>query len=259
MFGIVLVHYAGPGASEAFLQRGGEHCVWNAELYHDPHGVLLCLVTEKERLFTVPCVQRSACDIRNSAGDPMPPLEVASRLLVATIGYPKPMPIFSLSKTKNFGLRLALELGCDPIAVTDVDFAWTPEAFHTCRNVQPGRAIVPYVRMVRTYDTREQDALDPKSLDKGMTSTVGMRAADWRRVCYDETYVGYGGEDGKLVRDIQLLGIQVDRSPIMHHIAHDPSASQVNIPGHGRADCWGRDTGFNPDNFALNRNLIDRK
>jgi hypothetical protein len=113
-------------------------------------------------------------------------------------------------------------------------------------------------RMVQTFESRCLEAIEPKRLDKGMTSTVAMRAADWRRVCYDETYVGYGGEDGKLVRDIHSLGIEVDRSHVMHHVAHDPNAPQVNEPGHGRADCWGRDTGFNPDMFAVNRNLMAR-
>lgn len=230
MFGIVFVSYRIPA------QRLRDHFAWNDELYRLLPGVSVLAVVDRY-------YQDS--------------LEFA--FYASQLRFTEAMPVFSLSRTKNAGLRSLIASGCDPIAVTDVDFAWTPEAFHACRNVQPGRAVVPLVRMVRTFETRHQDALDPKSLDKGMTSTVSMRVADWRRVCYDETYVGYGGEDGKLVRDMQLLGIQVDRSHSMHHVAHNPAAPQVNEPGHGRADCWGRDTGFNPDMFAINRNLIERK
>jgi hypothetical protein len=167
--------------------------------------------------------------------------------------YKPEMPIFSLSATKNFGINCAITCGYDKIAATDADIAWTPEAIKACQNVGPKEAIVPVYRMARTFETRHEVSHP----DHGCGGTVCMTAENWKRAMYDERYVGYGGEDGRLRRDIAKLGIHERRETEVFHIAHDPDASQVNVPGAGRADCWNRDT-INPDNWAANRKLIDK-
>lgn len=226
MLGVVFVHYRLP--ADRFL----DHFRWNQAVYG---GVCPIVVLDHDRQGKL------------NAGMPMFTLEAV-----------EPMPTFSLSRTKNQGIRFALSCmrnsqPClDRIAVTDADVAWTPEAIEACRRVQAGKAIVPVYRMAIDYATREANSTP----DMGMGGTVCMTAADWRRVCYDETYEGYGGEDGKLRRDMALLGIREERSTHVYHIAHDPACPQVNVPGHGRADCWNRDT-INPDNFSVNRHKIN--
>lgn len=161
--------------------------------------------------------------------------------------------IFSLSATKNHGIQHAIDAGYDRIAATDADIAWTPEAIEACKTVGPKEVIVPIYRMAQTFETRHEVSHP----DHGCGGTICMTAENWKRQMYDERYVGYGGEDGRLRRDIGKLAIHENRETEVFHIAHDPTASQVNVPGAGRADCWNRDT-INPDNWAANRLLINK-
>jgi len=172
-------------------------------------------------------------------------------IIPPVIPYMIPMPIFSLSATKNFGIQAALDAGCDRIAVTDVDVAWTEDTLNKCLSVGDKEAIVPIYQMALDYETREEYS----TTDKGCAGTVCMTADNWRRVKYDERYVGYGGEDGRLRKDIAAAAIRERRDCIVYHIAHDLTKPQVNVPGAGRGDCWDRDT-INPDNWQRNKHLI---
>jgi hypothetical protein len=157
--------------------------------------------------------------------------------------------IFSIAATKNRGIRSALADGCDIIIVTDSCIAFSPETWQRMCRVRLGEAIVPYYRMATTFEDR--NAAEPP--DIGMTGTIAMRAADWKGVRFNERCKGYGAEDGQIIQAIKQKRIKIKREGIVWHIAHDPAAPQVNVPGHGRADCWNRKSGFNPDNFLKNR------
>lgn len=220
MLAIVFVHYDLPA------KRLVDHYEWNYDAYHE----LAAFVVLDEN-----------GDVNQMAG------------YTVRLRYPNEMSTFSLSVTKNYGIRAAIAEGFDQIVATDADIAWTPEAIESCKNVGPKEAIVPVYRMAQTFETRHEVSHP----DHGCGGTICMTAENWKRTMYDERYVGYGGEDGRLRRDIGALGISERRETDVFHIAHDPTAEQVNVPGSGRADCWNRDT-INPDNWAANRLLIDK-
>lgn len=222
MLAVVFVHYDLP------RQREFDHFQWNGELYRDVGDVIVV-----------------SHGTAGQGADPMGP--------PSYLPYPIKMPTFSLSITKNYGIEYAINCGFDQIVATDADIAWTPEAIEACQNVGHKEAIVPVYRMAQTFETRHEVSHP----DHGCGGTICMTAENWKRTMYDERYVGYGGEDGRLRRDIGALGISERRDTEVFHIAHDPTASQVNVPGAGRADCWNRDT-INPDNWAANRLLIDK-
>jgi hypothetical protein len=87
--------------------------------------------------------------------------------------------------------------------------------------------------------------------DIGATGTVALRCVDWNRVWYDRRYVGYGGEDGKLLQDIYRKSFRVCRFCRVFHIAHVPNSNQRNF--RGRTDFHNRD--FNIDHFSDNCSL----
>lgn len=221
MLAVVFVHYELPA------HRMYEYCQWNS-------GVCLDV-----RLFIV-----TRDGVSPSIGRWYRPTSVM---------YNKDMSVFSLSATKNYGIEHAIRMGATSVAATDADIAWTPEAIEACKTVGDNEAIVPVYRMAQTFETRHEVSHP----DHGCGGTVCMTAENWERAMYDERYVGYGGEDGRLRRDIAKLGIKERRETEVFHIAHDPTAEQVNVPGAGRSDCWNRDT-INPDNWAVNRLLIDK-
>ena len=165
--------------------------------------------------------------------------------------YPKPMEIFNLSAAKNFGIQTALDAGCECVVVTDVDIAWPRMTLQFCYHVQDHYSVVPIYHMATTFQDREATEL----IDYGCGGTVAMTAANWRRIRYDERYVGYGGEDGQLRHDICQAGLAERRNCHVFHIAHDPTKPQTNLLGSGREDCWNRDS-INPDNWGVNRVLF---
>jgi len=217
MIGIVFVSYRIPE------KRLREHFEWNLSEYQK-RECRVYVVTDREYQF--PRV---------------------ARCLV----YPEPMEIFSLAKTKNHGIRAAIADGCDPIIVTDVDVCFSQETFSVCEHVDAKTAVVPICLMAQDYDTCERDYV----VDGGMGCCIAAHADVWRKVAYDERYVGYGCDDGQIRMAIKRLGIREDRSHVVFHIAHDPEASQVNIPGFGRPDCWNRENGFNPENARHNAEI----
>ena len=236
MLGIVFVHYRLPE------QRLRDHFTWNLPLYTEHEASLFVVM---ENAVKIPVRMNAAQYV----------LAFAS-----TVAYTEPMPVFSLSATKNYGIQQAIAAGCDPIVTTDTDIAFTPESLAACAECGDKLAVVPIYRMARSHETREHVSHP----DHGCGGTVCMTTVDWRRVQervanrkaggpYDERYIGYGGEDGKLRRDIAALGIHEQRETVVYHIAHNPSQQQLNIPGAGRNDCWNRDTGFNPDNWKENK------
>jgi hypothetical protein len=156
--------------------------------------------------------------------------------------------VFSLAKTKNFGIRCALEDGADPIIVADTDVEFPRDALDDLVAVPPREAMIPTYFM-RTWPDRED--LTQDHTDVGCTGTVAMWANHWRTIRFDERYVGYGGEDGQLKRDIEAAGIKAIRYGLVWHHAHTPGVNMPRVPGGGAVNCWNREE-FNPNMFVMN-------
>jgi hypothetical protein len=158
-------------------------------------------------------------------------------------------PRFSLTLTKNFGNSIAAASGAESIICTDVDIAFPQHRFRELSDVNNETANIPLYRMAPSFE-----AMKEGRLDHGCTGTIVMTADNWLRIRFDERCVGYGADDGILLRDIQNARLKVDRTVIVSHVAHVPGDG-VRHPGSGSATCWGRDSGFNFDNFQENRKL----
>ena len=189
-------------------------------------------------------------------------VEVDGELLEIVPAIGRDGRLFSLTKTKNFGIQRALDDGADVIICTDVDIAFSPVAWDTMCEVEMGQAIMPVYHLCKNFENRHQE---PSRVDHGMTGTTAMVAEHWRKIQYDERCVAYGADDGILLRDIRRAGIQLipprrkfPIAPVVWHVDHTLAAVD-NVPGGGRPDCWGRAEGFNPDNFEANRKLHDNR
>jgi hypothetical protein len=178
--------------------------------------------------------------------------------------YPRDLPIFSLSRTKNYGIRKALDSGCDPVLATDADIAWTPDAWAECLGVTQNQAVGPMYFMVDSFAARHEMSRNRVMADLAI-GTVAMRSSGWLKVCgYNERLEGYGCDDGDLWRRIGGAGIQQYRATGVYHIAHQSGAIQQEKHTQGdksrgtRADHWGRDDGFNPDRLRENSRITQR-
>jgi hypothetical protein len=156
---------------------------------------------------------------------------------------------FSLTATKNSGIAEAIENGAEVVISTDVDVAFDPQTLQLMFTVPDDWASIPLYRMAPSFEDRAKG-----HIDHGCMGTVGLTAANWTRIRYDERCVGYGADDGILMRDIERAGIRIARDHEVTHIAH-VSGDGARQPGRGSATCWGRDDGFNFDNFTANRRL----
>ncbi len=220
--------------------RVDDHFRWNRSVYDD-ESVCVYMVTDTMHALDVTVNQclMPQCDLPKLDGK----------------------HVFSLSSTKNFGIQCAINNDTDVVIATDVDIAFSPAAFDIMREVEPDQAIMPVYHLCRDFQSRHAER--PRRVDYGMTGTTAMVAEHWSDIQYDERCVGYGAEDGILLRDIQRAGITVippnrkhPIAPVVWHVDHTDEAD-TNVPGSGRSDCWGRADGFNPDNFAANRKLHD--
>jgi hypothetical protein len=156
---------------------------------------------------------------------------------------------FSLTITKNFGITEAMKNGAETVICTDVDIAFDPQTLQLMFTVTDDWASIPLYRMAPSFVDRAKG-----HIDHGCMGTVGLTAANWKRVRYDERCVGYGADDGILMRDIERMGIHIARDHEVTHIAH-VLGDGARQPGRGSSTCWGRDRGFNFDNFTANRKL----
>ena len=160
---------------------------------------------------------------------------------------------FSPAKTRNAGLRKAIEDGADVLVCTDVDIAFTPQTLALMSTVPDDFAGIPLCRMAPSFEDRHGG-----HIDHGCTGTVAMTAANWRRLPYDERCVGYGQDDGLLFWDIERAGITVMRDHEVSHIAH-VEGDVHRTPGSGAATCWGREDGFNFENSRSNWRLYRKR
>jgi hypothetical protein len=207
-------------------QRLLEHFRWNGAIY-ERHGVKVWVVS----------------DVQHD----LPPYAEC------LVFHPSSLPIvkgkrrFSLTRTKNFGNNKAINNGADVVVCTDVDIAFPENRFEMLTTVNDETANIPVYRMAPSFDRIEDG-----HLDHGCTGTVVMTAGNWLRLPFDERCVGYGADDGILLRAIQRAPLEVNRDVIVSHIAHVPGDGTRN-PGSGSSTCWGRADGFNFDNFEANR------
>jgi hypothetical protein len=206
-----------------------EHFKWNDELYK-AHGGL--------RVYVVSDVEHGLPDYAETVVVPLIEMPTVD-------GQPR----FSLCKTKNAGIAAAIAGGASVIICTDVDIAFDWNSIGLTFAVDRKTAAIPVYRMAESFPARGEG-----QLDRGCTGTVGMTADNWRQIQFDERCVGYGADDGILLRDIERAGIEIIRDCEVAHIAH-VQGDGVRAPGRGSDTCWGRDDGFNFDNFANNRRL----
>lgn len=225
---IVFVSYRIPTA------RLHDHFRWNGRIY-EAYG-------DQLRVYVVSDVEHELADYAETVVFPESALPVMG-------GQVR----FSLCKTKNAGIAKAIQDGTNVIVSTDVDvaFDWGSLALTSAIGRVPAdsAAVVPVYRMAPSYEERTAGRLD-----HGCTGTVGMTANNWRRIKYDERCIGYGADDGILLRDIELAGLKVIRDCEVAHIAH-VQGDGSRTPGSGSDTCWGRADGFNFDNFHRNRQL----
>lgn len=214
-------------------QRLRDHFVWNDELYRQSKATVY-VVTDKEL-------------------DGLPGYAVQLIFPLDKLPVVEGKPRFSLTMTKNHGINTAIAEGADFIVCTDVDMVYPVECWRWMLSMGWGEAAVPVYVMAQGYEARGIG--DDERMDHGAAGTVAMLAEHWSEVQYNERCVGYGADDGILRRDLRIAKIRERREKIVYHIAHDSGAEQKNVPGQGRGDCYGREDGFNWDNFAANRRV----
>jgi hypothetical protein len=219
---VVLVHYHIP------LTRLIEHCAWNSEQYKNNEITLLVICDED--------TAHSACQgLKKDA------YGFVYRLIV----YPKPVHLFSLAKTVNFGIRVACDEGFDPILKTDVDVVFRAN-LRRLLDVDQQRASVPQYGYLPSWN-RYLDV--PLRIMKEGQGTVCLTKENWHRVQgYDERCKGWGAEDNELCKQLEALNILLDSSEIVAHIAHDGPEGEAK---------WNRT--FNPDRSQVNRRLPRRQ
>ncbi len=210
-------------------QRLQDHFRWNRANYE--------VLGDRLRVYVVSDVEH---DLPDYAETYVIPLSHMPRL--------NGQPVFSLSMTKNLGIAKACFGGARVIVSTDVDISFDHnDVGRFLHDTSDADARIPLYQMAESYETRNFGRID-----HGCTGTIAMTATNWLRLKYDERCVGYGSEDGILVRDIQAAGIKIRRYGQVAHIAH-VTGDGDRTPGSGAETCWGRDSGFNPDNFRANR------
>lgn len=232
--GVVLVSWKIPE------QRLQAHFSWNALLYGET-GATVFVVTDRE--YDLPrcakCVVFPEDRLQRHRGKRM----------------------FSLTRTKNAGIKAAIQAGCDPIICTDVDVAFEPDAWERGLAVSTAdvpTAFLPVCRMSWSSDWGKRR--DKYVLAEGATGIIVMTAADWGRVSFCEEQWGYGGDDGVVLQRIVDAGIHIDRAGVTYHMAHIDGTPQKEFnAANPRTDHWNRENGLNPDNMAMNNQVGRRR
>jgi hypothetical protein len=231
---VVFVHYRLPES------RLRDHLRWNAAAYQSA-GVGVVVVVEP------------ASVDRLQGADWWPAWAQA-------IPYRRPMDVFSLSRTKNLGIRAAIDRGDETVVATDADIVFPADALTECLSVGDRQAVAPVYHMVSSHE--ERHLMSGRVITEAAIGTVAMRVDGWLSVCgYHEELEGYGCDDGDLWRRIGLAGIAQLRGIGCYHIAHEAGTIQqeAHMPGDKtggvRKDHWGRGDGFNPNRLRENRRI----
>jgi len=165
--------------------------------------------------------------------------------------YPFEMPIFNLSKTSNYGIRLA---GSGKIIKADVDILFTDEFFHGVINDLPNTGgECPIYHMA---ESTKQEDLDKVGTWRDSKGVMAAHYSWFEKVHgYNELMQGYGIEDGDMwLRLHKAMGPgNLRRKYKVYHIAHDEGTPQEKGK---REDQWNRDEGFNPRNHPYNTTMM---
>ena len=213
---VVITHYRMP------KRRLDEFIDWNGKLF-EANGIRLLVVSD---------VQRKG-------------LPHWCRVAV----YPSELPVFNLSKTSNYGIRL---IGGGIICKADPDNAFSQEVIDAMLLTTPESGVCPRFFMAESFAAMEQC----KATWDASKGCLCLHWQHWQKICgYDERCEGYGIEDGDCFQRARVIpGHSVSRLKIpFWHIAH---TNQRQGRGNSRPDCWGRADGFNPRNHRQNCNAM---
>jgi hypothetical protein len=153
--------------------------------------------------------------------------------------YPGKMPVFSLAKTANFGIRRALEDGCETILKCDPDIIFDGALETMLTTPAAGRYVVAKFHNVRSYAERQRPYRDEMATD----GCISMTAHAWQAIQgYDERMYGWGFEDTEVCQRAKESGMQQTNAWVLH-VDHPP---------------WGRASGFNPNRNDANFNMPPR-
>lgn len=161
------------------------------------------------------------------------------------IVYPEEQKIFSISKTKNYGIR---SVGHGIIITCDIDIIFSEEFIDVCYDLKENQALFPTYYAVRSFSSR--DMTNPWPRPKGVNAA--HYSAFERIHGYNEKMVAYGSEDGDLFNRFVYAGFEVLTQKHIWHVAHDGKTVVFEY----RSDQWNRDSGFNPYNCDNNRKLL---
>jgi uncharacterized ParB-like nuclease family protein len=208
---VVLTHYRLP------IARLIDHWSWNAVEYTDT-GAALYVV----------------CDV--TVADAFKGEALPFELLV----YPKDLKTFCLAATSNYGIRTACEIGHKLVLKTDGDVVFCGTLAQLLTG-DDSTANVPAYHYVESYAARDKVS---HVMPDGQGS-IAATATNWGRIeGYDERCVGYGAEDNEAVDRLRAIGVSINASARVLHIAHGGK--------------WNRQEGFNPDNGRSNLRLSVR-
>lgn len=223
--GVVLVAYQDPAGDLGLVKRLYEHFEWNDAIYR-AGDARVYVVTDQR--YDLP--------------------DYAMCLIYPKESFPvvDGKPIFSLTKTRNHGIRYARMDDRTVIVCTDVDIVFNEDAWKRALKVSDYTASVPLYLMAANYPDRATDYTEAANA----TGTVTLTANTWKYIQYEEKCSGYGCDDGIILGDMHRAHLGVDRDGVLHHIAHEANTPQQEFAG--RTDHRARASGFNPDNFEVN-------
>jgi len=215
---VIFSHYQLPSSRLAL------HFVWNADVYRK-YNVRVFVVAD--RIYPMPDYAR--CCV-----------------------YPKPLKIFSIAKTSNYGIRKACDNGFEIIVKTDVDCVFSETLMALIESTNQHEGIAPEYRMANDF---AQTIRAPENIPAwpDTKGTLALPAWVWRDICgYNENLEGYGIEDGDCYERATRSRIKIIRAAHapLWHIAHEAGTLQARGP---RIDFWNRENGFNPKNHSYNR------
>lgn len=230
--GVVLVAYQDPEGDLGLVERLYDHFTWNDAIYRSS-GAQVYVVTDRQ--YNLP--EYAICLVYPQ--ESLPTVDGKS--------------IFSLTKTRNHGIRYARMDGRTLIICTDVDVVFNEDVWERAMKVTDYSSAIPKYLMSANYPDRTNDYLEATNA----TGTVTLTAATWKYIKYDEQCSGYGCDDGIILADIFASHLALDRDGIVHHIAHELNTPQQEFAG--RHDHRARTSGFNPDNFENNAKVYQER
>jgi len=153
---------------------------------------------------------------------------------------PAPMAVFNLGASCNFGIRFAIDCGCDVIVKMDADIVFPEGTLSRMLMVGDNEACVP----VHLYTSKSSynQRMDGSIRNTCGQGSISMVSRNWIRVHYNENLSGYGGDDWAVRWWMEREGILMSALGGMQlwHIQHSEKRS------------------FNPDNVVANMAFVQK-